>query len=196
VLASITPLGERGRQARWGVTVTAFLLGATAAGAAFGAACGALGGAVVAGGGGSDPRLAVLAAALAVAIGLDILPWRIPGPRRQVNERWLDEYRGWVYGLGYGGQLGLAVVTVVSSAATYVALIAAVLTANAAAGAVVVGCYGLVRGLTPLFAARVRTPRELVALHASMARWRSAARWGGVAGLGAVLVAALAGSAA
>ena len=31
-------------------------------------------------------------------------------------------YRGWVYGVGFGGQLGSGVLTVVSSAATYVAL--------------------------------------------------------------------------
>ena len=41
-----------------------------------------------------------------------------------------DEFRGWVYGLGYGAQLGLGVSTVVSSAATYVALLAALLCAT------------------------------------------------------------------
>jgi hypothetical protein len=196
MLASITPLGERGRQATWSVTVAAFLVGATAAGVAFGAACGAVGAAVISASVGSEARLATLAGAIAVAIGLDALPRRVPGPRRQVNERWLDEYRGWVYGLGFGGQLGLAVVTVVSSAATYVALIAAFLTGSAGAGALVVGCFGAVRGLTPLVAARVRTPRQLVALHSGLVRWRTAAHWGGMAALGAMLVAALAGSAA
>ena len=34
MLASITPLGERGRQSSWTVTVTAFLIGAGATGAA------------------------------------------------------------------------------------------------------------------------------------------------------------------
>ena len=64
------------------------------------------------------------ASRLAAAVLLELLPGRMPGPRRQVNERWLDEYRGWVYGLGFGAQLGLGVSTVVSSAATYVAIIA------------------------------------------------------------------------
>ena len=59
---------------------------------------------------------------------------RVPGPRRQVNERWLDEYRGWVYGLGFGAQLGLGVTTIVTSAATYVALFAALLSGTPAAG--------------------------------------------------------------
>src|SRR5438067_2454014 len=43
MLASITPLGERGRHATWGVTVTAFLLGSVLAGLVVGAALGAAG---------------------------------------------------------------------------------------------------------------------------------------------------------
>ncbi len=175
MLASITPLGERGRQSRWAVTVTAFLLGASAAGAAAGALLGALGGVILGGpGGGSTEtrtRLAVLAVALLLAVALDVLH-KVPGPRRQVNERWLDEFRGWVYGLGFGAQLGLAVTTVVSSAATYVGVLAAFLTGSAAGGALVLGCFGLVRGLTPLAAAGVQRPDQLIALHARLERWR------------------------
>src|SRR5437660_11825965 len=112
MLASITPLGERGRASIWAVTVTAFALGATAGGAAIGAGAGALGGALT---GAVDvrARLALLAVALACAAALDARAAAAPGPRRQVNERWLDEYRGWVYGLGFGAQLGLGVTTVV-----------------------------------------------------------------------------------
>jgi hypothetical protein len=189
MLASITPLGERGRQSRWGVTVTAFLLGATVAGAAAGAALGRLGGLA---GLTSNTRLAVLLVALAWATLLDLLPRPIPGPRRQVDERWLDEYRGWVYGIGYGSQLGLAVSTVVSSAATYVALIAAFLSASPGAGAVVLGCFGAVRGLTPLAAAGVRSQRELLDFHRTLARWRGRARWGAVAAQAGALLIALA----
>ena len=42
MLASITPLGERGRNATWAITVTAFTVGATLAGAAVGALLGGL----------------------------------------------------------------------------------------------------------------------------------------------------------
>src|ERR1700686_1677931 len=104
MLASITPLGERGRRSTWGVTVSAFLLGAVIAGAAAGAALGALGGLAFPDGSTARARTAALGVALAVAIVLDARGRRVPGPRRQVNERWLDEYRGWVYGLGYGSQ--------------------------------------------------------------------------------------------
>ena len=187
MLASITPLGERGRRSNWRVTVSAFLLAATAAGAAAGALLGALGAVALP----AHPRLAVLLVAIAVALVLDGLPRSVPGPRRQVDERWLDEYRGWVYGAGYGAQLGLGVTTVVSSAATYVALLAAFLTASAPAGAGILGCYGALRGLTPLAAAGVRSERQLLAFHRGLARWRTRARWGGMLAQAGVLVAAL-----
>jgi hypothetical protein len=140
----------------------------------------------------SHPLLAVLVAAIAVASVVDGLPRAVPGPRRQVDERWLDRYRGWVYGAGFGAQLGLGVTTIVSSAATYVALLAAFLSASAPAGAVVLGCFGAVRGLTPLAAARVRSPRRLFEFHRALARTRATARWGVVAAQAGMLVLALA----
>ncbi|HYB69108.1 MAG TPA: hypothetical protein VEH80_00475 [Candidatus Bathyarchaeia archaeon] len=188
MLASITPLGERGRHSTWGITVTAFLLCATAAAAGAGAALGALGSVALP----ARPPLAVLLVAIGVALGLDALPVAVPGPRRQVDERWLDRYRGWVYGAGYGAQLGLGVTTIVSSAATYVALVAAFLTGSAASGAIVLGCFGAVRGLTPLAAGGVRSQRRLLEFHRALARWRGPARWGVVAAQAGMLVIALA----
>jgi hypothetical protein len=186
MLASITPLGERGRRSTWGVTVTAFAFGAGAAGAGAGAALGALGNALVPAGG----RAAAVVGLLAAAFALDLLAPAVPGPRRQVNERWLDEYRGWVYGLGYGVQLGLGVTTIVSSAALYAALGAAFL-AGPIGGAVIVGCFGGVRGLTPLAAARVRTPGQLMAVHRGLERWRAPVQRGSLGLLGALCVLAL-----
>ena len=87
----------------------AFVLGATAAGAALGAVIGAA--RVAARRWQRTARLAALAVAALAAIALDARRLRVPGPNRQVNERWLDEYRGWVYGLGFGAQLGLGITT-------------------------------------------------------------------------------------
>ena len=97
----------------------------------------------------------------------------VPGPRRQVDERWLDEYRGWVYGAGYGAQLGLGVTTVVSSAATYVALLAAFLTGERSArarsfSAATAPCAGSRRWRRPACAASAGCSR-------STARWRGGA---------------------
>jgi hypothetical protein len=192
MLASITPLGERGRNATWAITVIAFVLGATASGAALGAVLAALGGVIVPASAGTAARVLALAAAVAVAIALDALPRAVPGPHRQVNERWLDESRGWVYGFGYGAQLGLGVTTVVSSAGTYVALVAAFLAPRPAAGAVIVGCFGAIRGLTLLAGAGVRTPPQLLSLHRVLSRWQRRVRWGGVLALAAILLVAVA----
>ncbi len=167
MLASITPLGERGRHSHWTVTVTAFALGATAAAAGAGALLGALG-RLAPGGLTGHARTATIAIALLAALVLDASEARVPGPRRQVDERWLDRYRGWVYGLGYGAQLGLGVVTVITSCATYVALLAALLSGRPLAGAAILGVYGALRGVTPLLAAGVGTPQQLMALHARL----------------------------
>ncbi len=190
MLASITPLGERGRRSTWGVTVTAFFIGATAAGLAAGAALGALGTGLLPAGLDEHARLAVVVGALAVALVMDVASSTAPGPRRQVNERWLDEYRGWVYGLGFGAQLGLGIATIVTSAATYAAFVGAFL-AGPLGGAVVLGCYGAVRGLTPLAAARARTSGELIAIHRGLERWRSKVRLGSCTVLGVICLLAV-----
>jgi hypothetical protein len=167
MLASITPLGERGRQSHWSITVTAFALGATVAGAAAGALLGALG-TLLPGRVDGGARTAVIALALIGALALDLGGTAVPGPRRQVDERWLDRYRGWVYGMGYGSQLGLGIVTVITSAATYVVLLCALASGRPVTGLAIMGLYGALRGLTPLLAAGVRTPQQLLALHARL----------------------------
>src|SRR5690242_14139999 len=104
---SITPLGERGRGMRWGVTATACAIGAVIGGALTGAVAGLAGDALL-GGLDSTQALAVLAGAclLGLAADLRLFGTRLPTVRRQVDERWLRKYRGWVYGVGFGFQLG------------------------------------------------------------------------------------------
>jgi hypothetical protein len=194
MLASITPLGERGRHSRWRITVTAFLVGATVAGAALGALAGALGAIIVPGSLGLGARLGALAAVALLAVAFDARAERIPGPRRQVNEDWLHAFRGWVYGLGYGAQLGFGVTTVVSSAALYVAVVAALGTREPALGALVLGCFGAARGLTLLAGAGVRRPEQLIALHTRLGQWRGPARTASMATLGAITAVAMIGA--
>jgi sulfite exporter TauE/SafE len=118
----------------------------------------------------------------------------LPSPHRQVNEDWLDSFRGWVYGAGFGFQLGLAVVTIITSGAVHVMLAAAALTASPALGAVVGGVFGLARGLTVLTMAGVNQPTTLLDRHRHMQELYPAARKAAVAAQAGVLVAVVAGA--
>jgi hypothetical protein len=190
MLGSITPLGERSRGRRWGITVTAFALAATAAGAGLGAVLGAAGGLVDLS---ATTRAGLLAAAVAVAVAVDVVPGlRAPGPRRQVNEAWLHRYRGWVYGAGFGLQLGLGVTTIVSTAAVYATGAAAVLAGSAAAGALVGGAFGLARAATLLAAGGVDEPGALATLDRRLAAWERPARLAALVAEAALIALALA----
>jgi MFS family permease len=190
MLASITPLGEQGRRRRWGRTVTAFVIASTLGGALTGLVAGGLGSLLL-----RDVswngRIGVVTALLVLGLVLDLLG-RVPGPRRQVDESWLDRYRGWVYGAGFGFQLGAGVLTIVTNSAVYVAIGAAAATASPAAGAALGAVAGLLRGATIFAGARLRSPDQLVRFHAHMTSWREPARRTGMA-LQAVLALAAAG---
>lgn len=178
MLTSITPLGERGRQRRWGVTVTAYAVSSTTAGATLGALLGLL----------PDLPPAVFAIACLVAAAADLRPGALPTVKRQVNEDWLHAYRGWVYGVGFGAQLGLGVVTIVTTAAVYATVLAAAL-GSPAYGALVGATFGFVRAAPALLTARVTTTARLVALSRRIERWATPARH---ATIGALALAGLA----
>ncbi len=158
MLASISPLGERARGNRWGRTAAAFAVGAAASGAALGAVLGVAGGA----GGDGVWRTALVALAAVAAGAVDLFaPHRLPTPRRQVNEDWLARYRGWVYGGGFGAQLGVGVVTVVTTATVYAWMVAAAASGSARAGALIGACFGAGRAIPLLAVARADTPSRL-----------------------------------
>lgn len=163
MLTSISPLGERARGNRFWRTAAAYTVGSLLGGAAVGAAAGGVG--QLAGIDGGHPAAFVALAAAAVAgIALD-RSRSLPTPRRQVDERWLSTYRGWVYGAGYGLQLGAGVVTIVTASITYVALVAAVLTGSVVGGAAVGLTFGGARAVPLLGTARVRSTDDLAGFH-------------------------------
>lgn len=88
--------------------------------------------------------------------------FRTPTHRRQVPDRWLYTYRGWVYGGGFGLQLGLAFATVINSSLVYLMALAAVLVGSPKAGAVIGAAFGCARAVALMPAMRVRTPSELM----------------------------------
>ena len=190
MLASITPLGERGRGRRWGSTVAAYVAGSALGGASVGALAGLLGSLVLADVGWTA-RAALVAAALAVGLLLE-LAGVLPGPRRQVDESWLDTYRGWVYGAGFGFQIGAGITAVVVTSAVYVVIAASFASASLGAGAAIGALAGTLRGATLLAGSRVRTPDALFRLHTHVEAGRKKVRRGALAGQAALLAFAVA----
>src|SRR6266566_1483727 len=177
MLGSITPLGERGRGSRWWLTVTAYLVGSTLGGVAFGWLLGLVGSSFAS----RTPvaaRLAVLAVVVLAGLLLDLGPFglRLPTVRRQVDEGWRAGYRGWVWGFGFGLQLGAGVVTVVTTSTVYATWLAAGLSGGAVAGAVIGATFGVVRAAPVPSVAGVRRPDQLLYVDAILVRWAAPAR--------------------
>ena len=165
--AQIHPLGERARGNVWGVTMAAFTAGSIVAGAALGSLLGILGGLV----GDVGDSAVWVAGTLAVAAGLlDLSPIKPWTPRRQVNENWIGRYRGWVYGAGFGLQLGFGFAVFVMSWGYWALLAIAFVTGSATAGALLGATFGIGRGLLLLLSRRSTTTERLHGFHAAMMR--------------------------
>ncbi len=91
---------------------------------------------------------------------------RMPLTKRQVNEDWMAHYRGWVYGFGFGAQLGLGFITLVACAAIYATFAIELLSgqhlpAERRSSAV----FGATKATTLLPDRRARDRDSLMALH-------------------------------
>jgi hypothetical protein len=191
MLASISPLGERARAARWSRTVTAYVLGSLVGGAALGAVAGAVGSLVPQRWLSSSAAVVVVVALLLAGLVLDVCSGEQGPPswRRQVDETWLARYRGWVYGLGYGVQLGLGVVTIVTSSTVYATVLLAGLTGSTGTGAALGAVFGGVRALPVLALRRVHDRQDLHRVFARLERLRAPADLASRAALAAAAVA-------
>ncbi len=178
MLSSITPLGERGRAQRWWLTATAYIVGSALGGLVVGALLGGLGAALLAIGI-AESLLAGLAVVLGVAaLVFDAAGSRLRLPRygRQVNEDWMSTYRGWVYGGGYGLQLGAGLTTIVTAGLVYLVFALCLLSGSVLDGAVLGVVFGLSRGLALLSARHVHDGDDLVAFHRRLQRLAPIAR--------------------
>ncbi len=164
MLASINPLGERARRTRWGRTVVWYTLGSTAGGLTLGAASGLLGAALrwlasptpqVVGG------VVVGACAVGLVLDLGIGSIGVPSRRRQVNEDWLGLYRGWVYGTGFGFQLGAGLATTVTTSAVYVMVVLAALSGSMGRALLIGAVFGFVRAVPIVAVRRADDPQRL-----------------------------------
>jgi hypothetical protein len=167
MLSTITPIGERGRNHRYYSTATWFVLGATLGGATLG-----LGTALLAAGASALDLsasaalgLSAVLAAISIASDLKLGGFRLPSHTRQVNESWLDQFRSWVYGGGFGWQIGVGLATYVTTSAVYLMIAMAALTGSPAIAFAIGTGFGLVRGLAVFVGRNLTTPERLFALH-------------------------------
>jgi hypothetical protein len=180
MLSSISPLGERARATRWGTTVAAYLVGSTVGGLALGLVVASAGGLVPLDVRSSRGALLVVGLALLAFAALDLLSsssagraprLHLPSWPRQVDEQWLGRYRGWVYGVGFGAQLGFGVVTIITSATVYGLVLVTAWSGDVRTGLLLGGTFGLARALPVLAARGAHEPTALRRLLAGVERW-------------------------
>lgn len=196
MLSSLTPMTESGRGNRFAITATWFMVGGVLGGLSLGAL--AAGGAAALGALGLElsSRLAIgaVVAILTAAVDLGLLGIDLPIFKRQVNDAWLRRYRSWVYGAGFGWQIGFGVATYIMTAGVLLTIALAVLTADVAQALVIGAVFGLVRGSAVLIGRSATTPAALGRVHqrldAAGPASRAAAAW--VQVLAAAALAALA----
>jgi hypothetical protein len=167
MLSQITPMAEAGRQQKFARTAGWFIAGAVLGGVMLGGtiALGAL--AITAVGVEHNTALALVVAFsfFAAAVDSGVLGFGPPFLPRQVNEEWLSTYRAWVYGAGFGWQIGAGVTTYVMTAAVPLMIVVGALSGNPWAAIAIGAGFGLARGLAVLMGARLHTPAALLAFH-------------------------------
>ena len=167
MLSQLTPVGEASRGYRYRTTAAWFVTGAIVGGATLGVVMAALAAALSAASLSSTALLGTAAALSVLGAATDAGVFGVAPPffKRQVNEYWLARYRAWVYGSGFGWQIGAGVTTYIMTAAVFLTIAYGALTAGPVAAFALGVLFGLVRGLAVLLTAGRRTTTELFALH-------------------------------
>ena len=167
MLSTVTPMAESGRGRRWSVTAAWFVAGAVLGGLTLGALMAGLAALVGAFGLSSSAALTVAAVAALLCAASDLDPFgiHIPFHGRQVNERWLDQYRAWVYGGGFGWQIGVGLATYITTAGIYLTIVLAALTGNPVVAVALGTAFGLARGLAIFAGRNITSTDRLLAVH-------------------------------
>lgn len=167
MLSSITPLAEQGRGHRYPTTAVWFVAGSILGGACLGLLMAAFAAAVAAVGPSSTALAIVAAVACLITIAADTRAggFSLPVHRRQVNERWLDQFRPWVYGAGFGWQIGTGLATYIKTCAIYLMTVLAVLTGSPTTALLVGVAFGLVRGLAVFLGRHITSAAALADFH-------------------------------
>jgi hypothetical protein len=195
MVETITPVVHGGRRGRWGVALALHAAGAAISAAAFGALLALAGAALGAPWG--RPGFALVAGLAALYLTAEVLGVRVPVPqmRRQVPDWWRTFFPLAPAAFLYGAGLGVGFFTYLTHGTLVVVSAAAVVSGRPAAGAVLVGAFGLARGLSAGVAFRTRSSEEGALLVGSLARSASWPGWrvAHAVALGSVLVAAVIG---
>ena len=189
MVETITPVVHGERRGGWSVAFALHTAGATLAAAAFGTLLAFAGAALGAPWGRTG--LVLVAGPAALYLAAELLELRVPVPqlRHQVPDWWRTFFplapAAFLYGVG----LGVGFFTYLAHGTLVVVAAAAIASGRPAAGAVLVGAFGLARGLSAGVAWRIRSSEEGALLVASLAR---SALWPGwrvahAVALGAVL---------
>jgi hypothetical protein len=178
MLATITPMGQRGRGHSYRATVGWFMAGSTVGGVILGAGMLALSwgthalsltaGVVVA--------IVVGASLVAAVSDVGLGGVRLPVHHRQVNERWLDLFRPWVYGAGFGWQIGTGLATYIMTAAVYLMMVDAAFAVGPGVALALGVLFGLVRGCAVFLGRGITSADSLQGFHRSFQRHRQLVR--------------------
>jgi hypothetical protein len=178
MLSQVTPIAETGRGNRFGRTAAWFVAGALVGGLTLGAGMAAGATVTRAAGLPDGAALVLIALGALVTATLDarILPIAPPFLRRQVNEDWLVNYRPWVYGGGFGWQIGVGVSTYIMTAAVFLVIGVGILGASPLTAFAIALTFALVRGLAVLLGAPLRSLAALHAFHRRFEAWAEPVR--------------------
>ncbi len=167
MLASITPLSEVGRGHRFRTTAVWYVAGSVMGGVTLGLCVAGLTVAVDRISLTSRAVTLVGLAASAVAVLSDsrLVGFQLPVHHRQVNERWLDRFRPWVYGAGFGWQIGTGLATYIMTSAVYLMIVLSALSGQPLLGVLVGALFGLVRGLSVYLGRQITSTEALSAFH-------------------------------
>ncbi len=174
MLSSIHPLGEAGRGNRYKHTASAFIVGSTVGGVGIALVLGALGDILARRG---FPTVWLLVFGLGPLLAVRLAGRSLPSLARQVDENWLHEFRGWVYGFGFGVQLGAGVATYIRSTMVWVWLLAMVAVGSAPVAVGLGVVFGAIRGLSILSTRAIHSPTDLVIFHRRLAEGPSVRRF-------------------
>ncbi len=167
MLATITPLAEQGRGHRYRTTAWWFVTGSIIGGACLGGVMALLAAGVATTHVSASATAAIAAVAFLVTLAADarVGGFRLPVHHRQVNERWLDQFRPWVYGAGFGWQIGSGLATYIKTCAVYLMILLGALTGSPTTAVVVGVVFGLGRGLAVFLGRRITSTAALADFH-------------------------------